>query len=483
MRWLPACLWIVALSPACGSSKVKPTYAASGRDGRDDAQAETASPESGAPDDGAPDANVPGDVGNGDGGTIDRGSDASDTSSTGDGDAADTGAHDGLADGTADGSVDLGPQPASGSPFRALAIATGAAHTCALLDNHRIKCWGANGFGALGVGDIRLRGAAAEMGDALPFVDLGTGRTATAISAGRNQSCAILDDGSVKCWGWRSLTGLPLPPAAAGQFGIGDEPGEMGDALPALDLGPGRTATHLACGYSSSCAVLDDSSARCWGGANLLPTATTLESTSKVRQLAPAKDGAVALFEDGSLSNVLPGNATSLALAPNEKATYVAGAWMYLCATLDGGGVKCDPPSASGVPPTTTSTDLSAIGVGLGFSCGLSGLGDVRCWGFSKASYWCPDAVLPDGSCAVALGQKALALTTGNFDHTCALLADGGVKCWSTYDTCVNSAGGADICPVPATPNLLLGSSVDIVGTGATRKVGAWHPVNLGTHP
>ena len=73
------------------------------------------------------------------------------------------------------------------------------------------------------------------MGDDLPPIDLGAGRTATAISAGTSHTCVILDDGSIKCWGWNFL----------GQLGQGDtddrgdEPGEMGDALLPIDLGGG----------------------------------------------------------------------------------------------------------------------------------------------------------------------------------------------------------------------------------------------------
>ncbi len=71
------------------------------------------------------------------------------------------------------------------------------------------------------------------MGDDLPPIDLGTGRTAAAISAGDVHSCALLDDSTVKCWGHNDL----------GQLGqgsttwLGDGPGEMGDDLPAVDLG------------------------------------------------------------------------------------------------------------------------------------------------------------------------------------------------------------------------------------------------------
>ncbi len=65
----------------------------------------------------------------------------------------------------------------------------------------------------------------------IPVVNLGTGRTATAISAGKNHSCALLDNASVKCWGRNNY----------GQLGIdndtqmGDDSGEM-DLLIGIDL-------------------------------------------------------------------------------------------------------------------------------------------------------------------------------------------------------------------------------------------------------
>ena len=49
----------------------------------------------------------------------------------------------------------------------------GTAHSCALLDNQRVKCWGANNHGQLGLGDTNYRGdQAGEMGDNLPFLNL-----------------------------------------------------------------------------------------------------------------------------------------------------------------------------------------------------------------------------------------------------------------------------------------------------------------------
>src|SRR3546814_20282370 len=85
-----------------------------------------------------------------------------------------------------------------------------------------------------------------SMGDNLPTVDLGTGRTAVAIAAGFTHTCALLDDGSLKCWG----------AGKDGQLGLGDTtnrgygPSEMGDNLPTVDLGTDRTAVAIAAGVS-----------------------------------------------------------------------------------------------------------------------------------------------------------------------------------------------------------------------------------------
>ena len=149
-----------------------------------------------------------------------------------------------------------------GTGRTATAISAGGDHTCALLDNGAVKCWGDNGYGQLGLGDTANRGDdAGEMGDNLPAVDLGTGRTATAISAGDDHTCALLDNGTVKCWGANTIGQLGLGDTA----NRGDGPGEMGDNLPAVDLGTGRTATAISAGGSHTCALLDNGAVKCWG--------------------------------------------------------------------------------------------------------------------------------------------------------------------------------------------------------------------------
>ncbi len=147
-------------------------------------------------------------------------------------------------------------------PASVAQVAAGAYYTCALLDDGRVKCWGFNGFGTQGLGDTVDRGdGPGEMGDRLPTVGLGTSRTATQIAAGYAHTCALLDDGTVKCWGANSNRRLGLGDTDH----RGDGPGEMGDALPAVPLGTGRTATQIAAGDYHTCAVLDDATTKCWG--------------------------------------------------------------------------------------------------------------------------------------------------------------------------------------------------------------------------
>jgi Regulator of chromosome condensation (RCC1) repeat len=460
--------WAAAGVPACGSSG-QVADAADARASRD-TQAE-ATANSGAAGR-APDASA-------DHATLDVGLDVALEGSVID--VPDETASDAGSDETI---VDAGPPLPSGSPWRALAITTGIVHACALLDNHRIKCWGANAYGCLGTGDPDDRGnVAAKMGNALPFVDLGVGRRATAIAAGRYTTCAILDTGAVKCWGISNFTGEPTSARTADGM-IGNAPGELGDVLPPLDLGAGRVAIQIASGYHATCVVLDDRTARCWGdGAPIAPVAIGVRV---VLQLAPANGEIIALLQGGGLSTLLPSGGPSLVLYDGVKASYVAGSETGICAVLTDGELTC----TDGLPSATaTATDVAAVDVEVGATCVLTRAGDVRCWGGDcgaypvGAKYTCASKALADGSFTIALGQRATAVGTGGNGYSCALLADGGVKCWETYDTCDDAAGGSELCAVPTQTPPIVGGAVAITGTGAGRKFGAWGEIDLGTRP
>ena len=161
--------------------------------------------------------------------------------------------------------VDLGPDK------KAKAIAAGGVHTCVIMaSDSKVKCWGYNAGGQLGVGDAKTRGDGLDpmlpMGDLLPTVNLGTGKTAVAISARGGTTCALLNDTSVKCWGSNANGQAGLGDNTGSKLNIGDEPNEMGDALPAIDFGSGKTPTGISVGQTHVCAIFSDNSIKCWGG-------------------------------------------------------------------------------------------------------------------------------------------------------------------------------------------------------------------------
>ena len=111
------------------------------------------------------------------------------------------------------------------------AIAAGEYHSCALLDNASVKCWGQNGRGQLGIdNNTRMGDDSGEMA-LIPTVNLGIGRTATAVSTGYSHTCAVLDNASVKCWGKNGRGQLGIDNTTT----MGDDSGEM-DLLLGIDL-------------------------------------------------------------------------------------------------------------------------------------------------------------------------------------------------------------------------------------------------------
>ena len=162
----------------------------------------------------------------------------------------------------------------------------------------------------------------------VPTVDLGPGRTAKAITAGGSHTCAILDDNSVRCWGyayWGELGyGNPEPDPSTpdvepNPLDIGDNetPGSVGP----VDLGPGRTAKAITAGNLHTCAILDDDTVRCWGRGG---------------------DGQLGY---GNPNNVgdrgTPAAVGPVDLGPGRKARAIAAGVDQTCAVLDDGSVRC----------------------------------------------------------------------------------------------------------------------------------------------
>ena len=262
-------------------------------------------------------------------------------------------------------------------------VASGEFHTCAVLDDTRVKCWG-NGLQVpLGYGDFLTRGEnPEEMGDNLPFVDLGTEAFIIDITANAAHTCVLESGGVVKCWG-SSVVGL---------LGLGDVenrgsgPGEMGDNLLPVDLG--RPVSRISAGPTHTCAVLDNGDVKCWGDAANGKLGQGVESAI----LGPIGD------EPGEMGN----NLSAVDLGVGRSATQISAGGDHTCAVLDDQTVKC---------------------WGLG-SSGQLGYGDLSSRGSSPGE-------MGDNLPAVDLGGAAIGICTGD-DHTCAILSDSTVKCWGS---------------------------------------------------
>ncbi len=333
------------------------------------------------------------------------------------------------------------PAVALGTGRSVVAVSSGASHTCAVLDNGSVKCWGFNTTGALGLGDLQSRGDQSnEMGDNLPAVDLGAGRSASAMTAGGNFACALLDDATYKCWGQ----------GASGRLGIGDinnrgdGAGEMGDNLPAVDLGQGHAVQRVTSGANHSCAILDDGTVKCWGG-NANGQLGLGDVTS--RGFGPDQ------MADALLSVDLGNGRTAVAVDSSSNHT---------CAILDNGKVKCwglnidgqlglgdtvnrgDGPGEMGasLPSVSLGAGRTAVALAVGNShtCAVLDDATVKCWGRNDSGQLGLGDVLPRGdgagemggnlpTVALGAGRTAVAISAGDL-HTCAVLDNAKVKCW-----------------------------------------------------
>ena len=242
-----------------------------------------------------------------------------------------------------------------GTGRTAVSVSLGQYHTCAVLDDGSLRCWGWNNYGQLGIGSTTQQTTPQT-------VDLGTGRTAVSVSLGTSHTCAVLDDGTLKCWGYNVF----------GQLGLGSTTNQ--NTPQTVTLGTGRTAVSVSLGQYHTCAVLDDGSLKCWGQnsqGQLGIGSTTSQTTPQTVDLGTGR------------------TAVSVSLG-----------YGHTCAVLDDGSLKCwgqNYYGQLGIGSTTQQTtpqtvDLgtgrTAVSVSLGgaHTCAVLDDGTLKCWGHNSQS-------------------------------------------------------------------------------------------------
>ena len=270
-------------------------------------------------------------------------------------------------------------------------IAGGFGATCVVLSSGPVQCWGHNERGQLG------RGTGEDF-SAIPMAVDGIA-SAKAVAVGASHACAVLAEGSVRCWGSNN----------SGQLGNGTTT----DAATPVDVTGLSTARTVAAGAAHTCALLADGTVQCWGDNSTyqLGNGTTAESRRPVT--VKGVSGAIAI---------------------------TAGSWAHTCALLSTGTAQCwglngdaqlgagdtrdyaEPVSVMGI------ANAVAVAAGVAHTCAALSDGTATCWGlgFGTPKAWNSRAPLP-----VKGVSTATAVTTGR-NHSCALLSDGTVVCWGS---------------------------------------------------
>ena len=328
-----------------------------------------------------------------------------------------------------------------GQDVTAVAISSGGYHTCAILSNGSVSCWGENGDGQLGNG-----GTTDQLSPTL-VSSLGANRTAIAISSGLRYTCAILDTGNVSCWGSGSDRQLTVSPTS------------QLTPLPISNMAPGRTIVGISAGSSHTCAILDNGTVSCWGRGS---SGQLGDGQSTYRQTTPTPisslgAGKSVAISERDLDN--DGKLNIFDLHPNIHSPGFQESSLFTDTTLTGGGthgcalienrkVMCWGDNTYGQlgygGSATTSTPIQTQSFGSGkypteidaggaHTCAILNTGEVSCWGWNYLGAigdgTTIDRATPRLTSSLGNGKSAVAISSGGF-HTCAILDTGEVSCW-----------------------------------------------------
>jgi len=362
-----------------------------------------------------------------------------------------------------------------GGCCRAAAVTAGGEFGCALLDDGRVRCWGANDRGQLGDGSTTFRPVPGDV-VGLP----GAGSRVVAIAAGWAHACAVVfPGGQVWCWG-DNTTG-ELGPGITAPFATVPVPvtGVSGVAAPASASAPppiaagGGVAGSPPTPFGHTCAVGSGGLA-CWGanGSGQLGDGSTAQigtpravsGIAAASALAAGERHTCAVGPGGLVcwgangSGQLGDGSTTQSSVPRPvsglpAATFVATGRAFSCAIagappqlLCWGENAEGQVTASSPPPATQLTPL-APSLGGGFSpglvatgrshaCGLEpGSATIKCFGANGQSQLtgAPTATGKVDVTLTGVVGTANAVAAGG-NHACALLTDGSLQCWGAND-------------------------------------------------
>jgi E3 ubiquitin-protein ligase HERC3 len=162
---------------------------------------------------------------------------------------------EGNAENRGDGPGDMPPSNIQVGSGTVTGVYAGGSTSCARIQATALRCWGANGFGQLGVGNME------PVGD--EFAEFPSNAIIGVLEIADvnfyHSPCAAFADGSLRCWGFNGQGQLGLGHTTI----LGDGPNEM--PPPFVDTGGEVSSLQVGSTSRSRCVVLADDSIRCWG--------------------------------------------------------------------------------------------------------------------------------------------------------------------------------------------------------------------------
>lgn len=345
----------------------------------------------------------------------------------------------------------------------AISIATGSRHTCAAFHDGSVRCWGAGGYGQLGVGS--------QTDSSLPLVVPGVADV-VGLAAGGEQSCSLSVAGEVRCWGanfrldWGNAANAELTPVAApvpdgvsaiaagswhkcaaqvgGQVTCwGDnsswELGYRGSSktppVPVLGVSSVRS---LALGAYHSCGLLRDTSVVCWGGGAYGQIGDGQLKSHPDPTQVPAAKGAFALAAGATHTCALWRDGTAQCWGRNDHGQLGIG-------TAD---------ERQSIPLVATqAAGATTVSAGRNYTCYVDASQALWCWGANGAGEL--GVELPNGELTARApvkvpGMRVLDVAAGD-QRTCAVLIDRTVSCWGRLTP--GEVEGFSTAGVPAPPS------------------------------
>lgn len=309
-----------------------------------------------------------------------------------------------LGDGTRNRSVI--PVRVSGLDERAVAVAAGTAHTCALLVSGAVECWGSNENGALGSG---VRGAGRGSLNELPVMvpewnGVGEGHTAVALAAGFRRTCVVLLSAAVQCVGEGSSGALGGGVSSDSQVAV-----SFDSVMP--------KTTSVSTGSFYTCAL--DGQGRVYCSGELVPNSTISRRNDRARLVSELGKGVL---------SVVVGYYSACAILQNQTVR---------CWGSNGGNLGNGKVADSAKPTTVVGlVEAKSLGLGNAGGCAVLKSAALKCWGASSiltGAGFGTTRLVP--SSIEGLTDEVEAVSVSD-SHACAVVQSGEVKCWG-----VNSDG------------------------------------------